>query len=147
MGQNESVKQDVKIKSWLYRKNGWNGRVITALPNRIVKETDKAVLVEFQFNKIWDNGMWVPKSCLIDEWEPIPKDTSNFGYHNYLEGVYHRAYADGIIPNYTIKSGPNHYPGDAFVHQLKTVELKKALKKYSVSYMSREEWNNRQEAQ
>ena len=127
----------IAIKNWFLEKNnlrGLRGRELT-----VEKETEKAILVSYTIDGTHDT-QWLPKSVIIDEWE---KDTSNFGYHKYLEDTYHKAYDEGLIENYTIKSGRNVYRGDNFIYQLKTKELEKALTNHGIKYMSREEWNER----
>lgn len=125
------------IKTWFLEKNDCKGFYQQKL--EIVKETDKAVLIRC-FIDSYKFEQWVPKSCIIDEWE---KDTSNFGYHDYLVDTYHKAYEQQLIENYTIKSGMNRYRGDNFVHQMTTKQLTEALKKYNVQFMTRSEWNAR----
>lgn len=128
----------IAIKNWFLIKNNLRG--LRGVELKLEKETDKAVLVSFTINGRHDK-QWLPKSVIIDEWE---KDTSNFGYHDYLVDVYHKAYNDGIIENYTIKSGRNVYRGDNFIHQWTTKELENSLEKKGVKYMIRKEWNERQ---
>ena len=134
----------IAVKNWFLEKNhlrGWHGKEIT-----IVKETEKAVLAKATFQngfRTITSENWIPKSCIIDEWE---KDTSNFGYKEYLESIYHKAYESGMIENFTIKSGRNTYRGDNFIHQMKTKEIIDALSKRNIQFMTREEWNNRKEA-
>lgn len=125
------------IKTWFLQKNGING--FYGRPLETVKETAKAVLVAVTINDR-RYEQWVPKSCIVDEWE---KDTTGFGYHTYLCDVYHKAYDEGIIHNHTIKSGRNVYRGDNFIHQWTNKELAAALTKMNIPYMDRETWNNR----
>lgn len=125
------------IKTWFLQKNEIMGFYGNEL--RIAKETEKAVLVETFINGR-KYTQWVPKTCMIDEWE---KDTSNFGYHDYLVETYHKAYEDQRIKNFTINSGYNRYRGDNFIHQLTTKELMESLDRYNIDYMTRKEWNAR----
>lgn len=127
----------IAIKNWFLEKNHLRG--LRGVELNLEKEIDKAVLVSFTIDGTKDK-QWIPKSVIIDEWE---KDTSSFGYHDYLVDVYHKAYNEGIIENYTIKSGRNVYRGDNFIHQWTTKELETSLKKHGVNYMSRKEWNER----
>ena len=127
----------IAIKNWFLEKNHLRG--LRGVELNLEKETDKAVLVSFTIDGTKDK-QWIPKSVIIDEWE---KDTSSFGYHDYLVDVYHKAYDEGIIENYTIKSGRNVYRGDNFIYQWTTKELETSLKKHGVNYMSRKEWNER----
>lgn len=132
----------IAIKNWFLEKNhltGLRGATLTK-----VKETEKAMLISYTLV----NGLrtyhceeWIPKSVIIDEWEKV---TSNFGYHEYLEDIAHKAYRDSkLFEKRTTKSGRNTYEGDAFFHQLKTTELIDMLNRYNIEYMNREEWNNR----
>lgn len=126
------------IKNWFLEKNklkGFYGRELT-----IKRETAKAVLIICKINRTTYEE-WIPKSVIIDEWE---KDTSNFGYHEYLEKLCHKAYEEGkLFKQGTFKSGRNTYRNDNFLHQNTTKELLSILEKYNVPYMSRIEWNNR----
>lgn len=122
------------IKNWFLEKNNCKGFYGKQL--EIIRETEKAVLIRC-FIDGTQFEQWVPKSCIINEWE---KDTSNFGYHDYLVDVYHKAYEAQQIENYTIKSGYNRYRADNFVHQLTTKQLTEDLTKYGVQFMSKSEW-------
>lgn len=125
------------IKLWFLQKNHLYWMYGKELEP--VKETEKALLLAVTINgERYEE--WIPKSCIIDAWE---KDTTGFGYHSYLEDVYHKAYAAGQIHNRIIKSGRNRYAGDAFVHQWTSKEIAASLDKYNISYMNRTEWNNR----
>lgn len=107
------------IKNWFLEKNeckGFYGKEIW-----IIKETAKAALVNVNMGSFIDQ-MWIPKSCIINEWE---KDTSNFGYHEYLSETYRKA---------------SDYE---YAHQLTTKQLIEFLNKNGTSYMNRQEWNNR----
>lgn len=53
----------------------------------IAKETEKAILVKCRYH--FDEGYWIPKSVLIDEWEEPDKKMINLTYHSYL---YNTAY-------------------------------------------------------
>lgn len=133
----------VAIKNWFLEKNNLTnlrGKELT-----IKRETEKAVLVSCkingfsQFSKTFEQ--WIPKSVIIDEWE---KDVSNFGYHDYLEGLCHKAYEEGkLFEKGIIKSGRNRYTRDSFLHQETTKALQSLLDEYNVPYMNRTEWNNR----
>ena len=127
----------IAIKNWFLFKNDLNWMRRFTLEVR--KETEKAVLVGITDRTVsmYTESHWVPKSCLIDEWE---KDTSGFAYHRYLEDKIHEAYDLGIIENKTIVSGRNTYRGDAFVHQQTTKELIWLLNKYEIEFMERKEW-------
>lgn len=127
----------IAIKTFFLQKNSCMGFYRQQL--EIIKETEKAVLVSC-FIESRRYEQWVPKSCIIDEWE---KDTSNFGYHDYLVDTYHKAYEQQLIENYTIKSGMNRYRGDNFIHQMTTKQLQEALEKHEVKFMTRSEWNTR----
>lgn len=128
----------IAIKNWFLEKNrmtGCRGAELT-----IKKETEKAVLVTFQIDRHTFEE-WIPKSVIIDEWE---KDTSNFGYHEYLEKLCHKAYEEGnLFEKGTFKSGRNVYRNDNFLYQETTKSLLALLDKYNVPYMTRTEWNNR----
>ena len=131
----------IAIKNWFLVKNHLAGFRNKEL--EVVKETEKAMLLRTYVTDGFRKDMiqeWFPKSVIIDEWE---KDTSNFGYHDYLVEIYHKAYNEGIIENTTIKSGRNVYRGDNFVHQWRTAELVKELTARNIPFMNREEWNNR----
>ena len=128
----------IAIKNWFLEKNnlrGFRGRELT-----IKKETEKAVLIICTIDGfIYEE--WIPKSVIIDEWE---KNISNFGYHDYLENLCHKAYEEGkLFEKRIIKSGRNKYRADHFLHQETTKSLLLLLDKYNVPYMSRVEWNNR----
>ena len=133
----------VAIKNWFLEKNNLRG--LRGLELTVKKETEKAVLVTYilqseHFGKSVEE-QWVPKSALTNEWE---KDTSNFGYHDYLETLCHRAYEAGnLFEQGTIKSGRNSYRRDNFLHQETTKSLLALLDRYNVPYMTRAEWNNR----
>ena len=108
----------IAIKNWFLEKNnmkGFYGKDIT-----VVKETAKAVLVHVDG---FFTNEWIPKSVLVDEWE---KDTSNFGYHDYL------------VETYLKNGGENEY-----IHQQTTKFITEVLKRYNITFMSRTEWNNR----
>ena len=131
----------IAIKNWFLEKNNLNWMRNWEL--EMVRETEKAILVRVKDRTVslHTEQHWIPKSCLIESWE---LDTSNFGYHRYLEDVYHRAYDRGEIENKTITSGRNTYRGDAFIHQLTTKSLQANLEIYGIEYMSRDEWNHRE---
>lgn len=128
----------VAIKNWFLEKNnlmGFRGKELV-----IKKETEKAVLVICTIDR-FTYEEWIPKSVIINEWE---KDTSNFGYHNYLESLCHKAYEEGkLFEKGIIKSGQNRYRKDSFLHQETTKSLQSLLDKYNVPHMNRSEWNNR----
>ena len=132
---------EVCIKNWFIEKNGLNflrGRKLT-----VIKETAKAVQIEYKIDlgmRILNDTKWIPKSVIVNEWE---KEVSPLAYHTYLVDTYRRAYADGKIPNYTIKSGRNTYTGDSFIHQWKSTEIKKSLKDYGIEFYEFQEWANR----
>ena len=128
----------IAIKNWFMEKNNLRGLRNANLT--IKKETKKAVLLICDFGDLSLTEQWIPKSVIIDEWE---KDTSGFGYHKYLENVYHKAYDNKEIENFTIKSGRNIYRGDNFIHQLTNKELIKRLENYNITFMSFEDWKNR----
>lgn len=129
----------IAIKNWFLFKNDLNWMRNYTL--EIVKETEKAVLLRVNDKTLsfYNEQYWVPKSCLIEEWE---KDTSGFAYHEYLENLYHAAYEQGIIENRTIKSGRNTYRGDAFIHKETTKGLQKCLEYYGIEYMDKKTWAN-----
>lgn len=63
------------VKKWFMKKNynpyvSWDE--IKKFKFEVLKETEKAVYVKF---KEYDNptvgydAMWIPKSCIVDEWE------------------------------------------------------------------------------
>lgn len=125
----------IAIRNWFLEKNmmkGFYGKEII-----VKRETEKAVLVTV---KGFSSEYWIPKSCLCEAWE---KQTSPFDYHKYLEDLYHEAYRNGTIENYTIKSGRNTYTGDAFIHQLTNKDLQWTLNSYNIKYLTYEEFKNR----
>lgn len=125
------------VKIWFLQKN--HCRSMYGKELETVRETAKAVLFGWDFDGSHFE-QWVPKSLITDGWE---KDTTNFGYRDYLLGVYHKAYDEGTIENVTIESGRNKYRGDAFIHQLTTKELVKELEIRNVPFMDRKSWNER----
>lgn len=127
------------IKTWFLNKNNLNGFYGKELAT--VKETAKAVLVRTTINGRTHDA-WVPKSCIIDEWE---KDTSNFGYHDYLVKTLNESYKTGVLRkcNTTFKSGRNIYDMTSFTHQMKTVELITVLEENGIAFLNRTDWNNR----
>lgn len=128
----------IAIKNWFLRKNRLWGFYKKEIEQ--VRETEKAILVKVKFEDGHLSESWIPKSVIIDEWE---KDTSPLGYHDYLVDIYHKAYDDQQIENYTIKSGRNCYRGDNFVHQQSTKKLVKDLQSYGIDFMSFDEWKSR----
>lgn len=125
----------IAIKNWFLEKN--NIYYLRGRDLNVIKETLKAVLVECKATK---DQIWIPKSCIVDEWE---KETSPLAYHTYLVDTYRDAYKLQLIPNYTISNGYNSYSGDAFIHQESNKSLAKLLDKYNVEYMSYNDWRNR----
>ena len=130
------------IKNWFLEKNGFTtGNIDYIQQNNydIARETEKAVLIRWGEGK--RNEMWVPKSCLIDQWE---KQKSSFAYHDYLVFVARNAYYTGDLGEPRMfRSGRNVYDGAAFIHQWKTKELESVLKYYNVQFLKKEEWVNR----
>lgn len=57
---------NIEIKDWFLKKNFSNSesKQITSSKKKIIKETDKAVLV-----KAGEKELWIPKSCIITEEE------------------------------------------------------------------------------
>ena len=125
------------IKVWFIQKEhiaSAYGKELT-----IKKETEKAVLVSWKvYNSVTEH--WIPKSCITDGWE---KDTTNFGYHEYLVNVVNESYTNGTLENKTFKSGRNVYDQTSFTHQSTTKGLINFLEKMEIPFMNREEWNNR----
>lgn len=112
----------IAIKTFFLQKNSCMGFYRQQL--EIIKETEKAVLIRcFLDNDKFEQ--WVPKSVLIDEWE---KDTSNFGYRNYLLD---------ISCKHTDKLQGYYLP------KMTTKQLQEALEKHEVKFMTRSEWNTR----
>ena len=128
----------IAVKNWFLEKN--NMTYLRGMELVQEKETAKAILVSFETKRFKTETVWIPKSVIIDEWE---KDTSNFGYHDYLVNVYHKAYEEGKFENFTIKSGRNEYRGDNFVHQWTTKKLIEKLEENKIDFMRRKEWNER----
>lgn len=125
------------IKVWFIQKEhiaSAYGKELT-----IKKETEKAVLVSWKVENSTVEH-WVPKSCMTEEWE---KDTSNLGYHSYLVETVNNAYRNGTLENSTFKSGRNVYDRTSFTHQETSKTLVNFLEKNNISFMNREEWNNR----
>lgn len=133
------------VKNWFIVKNqieSIRGKELT-----VKRETEKAILVSWKVKKqsSWTDEyytfeQWIPKSCLTDEWE---KDTSNFGYHDYLVEVVNQAYRDGRLENRTFTSGRNRYDQTSFTHQSTTKELTNFLQEKNIEFMNRKEWNER----
>lgn len=130
----------VAIKNWFLQKNDLNW--MRRFKLEIVKETEKAVLVKVADRSLSFHGetYWIPKSCLIDEWE---KDTSNFAYHDYLVDVVNEAYVNGTLQNKRFQSGRNTYDMTSFTHQYTTKSLIAFLEKNNIEFMNKEEWKNR----
>ena len=137
--KNKEEHKMVAIKNWFLEKN--NMTALRGLKLEITKETEKAVLVKYTVKSGTTYTDWIPKSCIIDNWE---KDTSNFGYHDYLVNTLNEAYTTGKIENKTFTSGRNRYDLRSFNHQMTTKELQKELEKHEINYMNRKEWNNRE---
>ena len=108
------------IKMWFLEKNDLMG--IYGRELQVVKETEKAVMVSYWIHSI-HYTTWIPKSCIIDKWE---KDTTNFGYHEYLAVTLQEA-----------------FPNQVYAHQYKTKELIEMLERKNIKFMNRKEWNNR----
>ena len=135
----------IAVKNWFIEKNQ-----IESIRNKeltVKRETEKAILVSWKVKKhsSWGDEnytfeQWIPKSCLTDKWE---KDTSNFGYHDYLVEVVNQAYRDGRLENKTFTSGRNIYDQTSFTHQSTTKELVNFLQKKNIEFMNRKEWNER----
>ena len=133
------------IKNWFLEKQGFGVYAIKELQKNgfeIAKETEKAVLVNY---RIWDQRvyqMWIPKSCMTDEWESkySPKAIGS-AYHSYLVDLYTTEYRAGNLGEVrTFKSGRNVYDGASFKHQWKTKDLMDLLSDYNVSYMTKAEF-------
>lgn len=60
------MNNNIEIKDWFLKKNFSNSEAtqITSSKKKIIRETDKAVLV-----KAGKKELWVPKSCLVTEEE------------------------------------------------------------------------------
>ena len=109
--------QKIAIKKWFLRKQGFSTEGIKQMMNadlHISKETEKAVFIK-------EYEMWIPKSCLIDEWETT-KDA--YDYHDYLVEV---------VKNNTEQKF-------TFVHQMTTKEIIKLLNLHNIEYMKKEEY-------
>lgn len=130
------------IKNWFLEKNGFTTGNIDYIQQNgydVKKETEKAVLIRWGENK--HNELWVPKSCIIDQWE---KQKSGFAYHDYLVYVARFAYYFGLLgETSTFTSGRNVYDGASFLHQLKTDELVGKLYSHRVQFLNRKEWASR----
>lgn len=130
------------IKNWFLEKEGYGIKRIKEMQKagyEVIKETEKALLVRWNDT---GNKLWVPKSCLIDEWETkfSPKAIGG-AYHEYLEITAKKAYDENkLFEKFTIKSGRNCYKGCAFMHQWTTKELVKVLDDYKIEYMSKKEF-------
>lgn len=133
------------IKNWFLEKQGFSiGSILELKRNgfEIQKETEKAVLIRYS---IWDtkkSEMWIPKSCMIDEWETkfSPKAIGK-QYHGYLVETAKVAYYEGNLGKQsTFTSGRNVYDGVSFIHQNTTADMMKILDYYNVKYMSKKEF-------
>lgn len=135
---------NVAIKNWFLEKQGFAIGSIKELQKNgieIAKETERAVLINYKLFTYSDQ-MWVPKSCLTDEWEHkySPKAVGS-EYHSYLVGVARDAYYKGNLGKQgTFKSGRNVYDYASFIHQDTTKELMEILNKYKVEYMIKAEF-------
>ena len=135
------------IKNWFLEKNGFTIYSIKELQRNgfeIAKETNKAVLVNY---RIWDSKlkqMWIPKSCMIDEWENnFSKKAIGKAYHEYLVNVSKKAYYNGELGEQkTFKSGRSIYNQVSFIHQKTIKELKWTLDNYNIQYQTKEEFIN-----
>lgn len=143
--KNKGVKKMKAIKNWFLEKSGLGIMSIKNLQQvgfETVRETEKAVLVKY-INTIGKHEeLWVPKSCMADEWEHTfsPKLLGG-AYHSYLVDVYTREYRSGNMgEQITFKSGRNVYDGASFKHQWKTNDLMEALDKYGIKYMTKKEY-------
>lgn len=61
-----NMNNNIEIKDWFLKKNfsHWEAKQIISSKKKIIKETDKAVLV-----KAGEKELWIPKSCIIKEEE------------------------------------------------------------------------------
>lgn len=133
------------IKNWYLEKEGFAIASILELKRNgyeVVKETEKAVLIHYH---LWDNKTlerWIPKSCIIDEWETKFSPKAIGGeYHAYLVKTVQMAYHSGNLgEKSTFTSGRNVYNRVSFRHQWKTADLIEELKEYGVPFMTKEEF-------
>ena len=136
--------KNTAIKNWFLEKQGFAIGAIKKLQKNgveIAKETEKAVLINYKLFTYSDQ-MWVPKSCLTDEWEHkySPKAIGS-EYHSYLVCVAKDAYYKGNLGEQgTFKSGRNVYDYVSFIHQKTTKELMEILNEYKVEYMTKAEF-------
>lgn len=133
------------IKNWFLEKQGFSIGSIKELQKNgfeVARETEKAVLINY---RIWDAKlmqMWIPKSCMIDEWETkfSPKAIGS-AYHTYLVNLNKDEYRKGNLGEpYTFTSGRNRYDGASFRQQWTTKELMAKLDEFGIKYMTKAEF-------
>lgn len=133
------------IKNWFLEKQGWSIGTIKEFQKngyQVEKETEKAVLISYHIWSTKVESMWVPKSCLCDEWEHkyTPKAIGS-AYHSYLVNTIRQAYESGNLgEKRTFTSGRNVYSRVAFRHQWSSQDLIDELNEYNVQYMTKAEF-------
>lgn len=134
------------IKNWFLEKEGFAIESIKDIQKNgfeIVKETEKAVMIRYQLS--WSTKsytMWIPKSCMIDEWETkySPKAIGS-AYHAYLVNTARDAYNKGNLgEKHTFTSGRNVYSRVSFIHQWTTKDLIDELSNFGISFMNKAEF-------
>lgn len=108
--------QKIAIKKWFLRKQGFSTEGIKQMMNadlHISKETEKAVFIK-------EYGMWIPKSCMAEEWD-TKKDA--YDYHDYL-----------------VERAKEANPGFAYIHQMQTKEIIELLNRNNIEYLKKEEY-------
>ena len=124
----------IAVQKWFLREHGMSSEGIKMMMEKeliISRETEKAVLIK-------GYEMWIPKSCLIDEWE-TKKDA--YDYHDYLVEVVKNEYDKGNLgEKQTISNGYNTYSRFAFIHQKSTKEIINILNKYNIKCLTKDEY-------
>ena len=99
----------------------------------IVKETEKAILVKCRYP--FDEGYWIPKSVLIENWEEPSKRMINLAYHTYLwETADTLLKADELSFSLGMETKEKT---KKYIFMAKTKDLETSLKKNKIAYLKK----------
>ena len=99
----------------------------------IVKETEKAILVKCRYP--FDEGYWIPKSVLIENWEEPSKRMINLAYHTYLWET-----ADALLKADELSFSLGMETKEKtkkYIFMAKTKDLETSLKKNKIAYLKK----------
>ena len=99
----------------------------------IVKETEKAILVKCRYP--FDEGYWIPKSVLIENWEEPSKRMINLAYHTYLWET-----ADALLKADELSFSLGMETKEKtkkYIFMAKTKDLETSLKRNKISYLKK----------